>query len=132
MHMCSKTLAMLIFIWTAVGTVAQGEDIILSSRWRFKLDRTNQGEAQGWGDIAFWNNDKEPESVYLPGSIQTQGLGDMPAARAPWTASIGLRPGPGGVRPIDAPKYAPHQNEGQFKTPFWLTPLRVYVGAAWF
>lgn len=100
-------------------------DLSLAGRWSVLLDRNNNGEANQWHTPAFWDSGKEAARVQLPGSIQSQRIGDMPSVDSPWTARIGMNL-------LRHPKYAPFQKEGEFKTPFWLTPERVYVGSAWY
>jgi hypothetical protein len=104
---------------------ARAADLSLAGDWRVLLDRDNSGESHQWHTPAFWDGGKDAPAVRLPGSIQSQKIGDLPALDSPWTARIGMNL-------LRNPKYAPYQKPGEFKTPFWLTPERVYVGAAWF
>lgn len=100
---------------------ARGADGVLdlTGRWRFALDRTDAGLAERWfaRDLS--------GAISLPGSLQAQGFGDPPSERSAWVARIGLNL-------LGDPRYAPYREPGRFRTPFWLTPERHYVGAAWY
>lgn len=93
--------------------------IALKGAWRFQLDPQDAGIAR-----QLWRESLS-ERINLPGSIQEQGFGQPPTADTRWTSGIG-------AELLKKPKYAPFRQAGQFKTPFWLTPLRHYVGPAWF
>jgi hypothetical protein len=105
-------------------TTARAADLDLAGTWDCLLDPQNNGESTGLHTPQSWT-DKQIRTVQLPGSIQSQKFGDLPSARSPWTARLGLAL-------LNDPKYQPYQKEGEFKSPFWLTPDRVYVGSAWF
>ena len=114
-----------ICLMLVVSSAVRAAQVELAGPWGLLLDRQNRGEANQWQTPAFWNSGKEPATVRLPGSIQSQHIGDLPTADSPWTARIGMNL-------LKSPKYAPFQQAGGFKTPFWLTPDRVYVGSAWY
>ena len=64
--------------------------------------------------------------VMLPGSMLTNGKGDVVSTRTPWTGSL-----------YDSSYYfnpymERYRQEGAMKFPFFLTPERHYVGAAWY
>lgn len=97
-----------------------GATVPLGGTWRFALDRADIGATERW-----FNRDL-PDQVKLPGSLQEQGFGEEPSAATKWTAQLG-------ADLLAQPKYAPYQRPGgEFKTPFWLTPRRHYVGPAWY
>jgi beta-galactosidase/beta-glucuronidase len=67
-----------------------------------------------------------PETIVLPGSMAERGKGDEPGVNSKWTGGI-----------VDKswftdPKYERYRRPGNVKVPFWLTPRKVYVGAAWY
>lgn len=91
----------------------------LAGQWQFSLDRNDAGvQAQ-------WFSRNLPDQIHLPGSLQNQNFGDLPSINTPWVARIGA-----GL--LSRPKYAVYENSTDFKTPFWLTPKRHYVGVAWY
>lgn len=106
------------------GPPARAAELDLAGDWGVLLDPQNNGTANGLGTPQYWAI-KEVPTVHLPSSIQSQKIGDLPSAKSPWTARIGLAM-------LNNPKYLPYQTTTDFKTPFWLTPDRVYVGSAWF
>ena len=64
--------------------------------------------------------------VMLPGSMLTNGKGDVVSVRTQWTGSL-----------YDSSYYfnpymEKYRQEGQMKFPFFLTPERHYVGTAWY
>ena len=95
------------------------EPISLAGQWHFALDRDDAGVQKEWFKQAL------PDQIKLPGSLQEQGFGDPPSVNTDWMSSIG-------AKLLSEPKYAPYTKEGSFKTPFWLTPARHYVGPAWY
>ncbi len=97
------------------------ETINLSGRWRFALDRESRGKTQAWFRYAFPGTDE----IQLPGSLQSQGYGDVPGPSTPWTGDIK-------ESEWNKSKYAPYRLADNFKMPFWLQPERYYKGAAWY
>ncbi len=98
--------------------LAQGS-MDLSGRWAFALDPNDVGVAQVWFDGPL------AESVNLPGSLQEQGYGARPSAKTAWTSGIG-------TARLGDPRFTAYVQADDFKCPFWLTPDRHYVGAAWY
>src|SRR4051794_32495764 len=124
MHMLSAPLLLMsIGLVLAMNTTrARGEsrqEINLQGDWRFQLDRQDAGEKEQW-----FSRDLS-DRLKLPGCLEEQRFGDPPSSETKWTAHIGLDL-------LSLPKYAEYQKPGDFKTPFWLTPTRHYVGAAWY
>jgi len=99
--------------------VAQFESMPLAGAWRFQIDRDNVGIEQKW-----WTN-RLLDEIQLPGLLQAQGYGDPPGPQSQWLAGIGLKR-------ADDPLFAPYFKGKEFLSPFFLTPPRHYVGAAWY
>ena len=64
--------------------------------------------------------------VMLPGSMLTNGRGNDVSLTTPWTGSL-----------YDSsfyfnPRMEPYRQQGNMKFPFFLTPQKHYVGAAWY
>ena len=98
------------------------DPITLAGTWTVALDPEDLGPsvfAGGHGD------DSLRGEVWLPGSIQQQGLGFKPTAGTGWTGSIRESEWSHAV-------YDPYRDDETFKAPFWLQPERVYIGAAWY
>lgn len=94
--------------------------ISLAGDWRFRLDRLDAGERERWFAQSL------PDRVRLPGGLAEQGIGDPPSLETPW---IGRIQNPEWFK---APEFARYATADNFKFPYWLTPERHYVGAAWF
>ncbi|MGK9147166.1 glycoside hydrolase [Plantibacter flavus] len=97
----------------------------LSGRWTAILDPLGQGEREGWytRDLS---GAPGQTSVQLPGSVQSQGLGDRPDIATEWVGAA-----------VDHPffsdeRYARYRTTENFSVPFFLQPERVYVGAVWY
>ena len=95
----------------ACGLMAQGQnEISLAGVWDLSL-----------GDSTSYN-----DHVVLPGSMLTNGKGDIVGTKTLWTGSL-----------YDSsfyfnPYMAKYRVEGQMKFPFFLTPDRHYTGCAWY
>lgn len=94
--------------------------INLQGEWRFDIDRNDVGTQEQW--YAKKLNDK----IYLPGSMAENRKGDEVTLHTQWTASI-----------YDSsffynPRLEKYRVQENLKLPFWLTPVKYYVGAAWY
>jgi len=94
--------------------------ISLAGQWTVKLDTKDVGEKEKWfGQVL-------TDKIKLPGSLTENGYGDEITIKTPWTGQI-----------VDKSffrdeKYAPYRLPGGVKLPFWLTPVKYYVGPAWY
>jgi len=101
--------------------VSAQRTVTLAGAWDFRM-----GDPKGYAD-----NGMPPTSykdyVMLPGSMLTNGKGDPVGVKTQWTGSL-----------YDSSYYFnPYmekyrQEGGMMKFPFFLTPERHYVGAAWY
>jgi hypothetical protein len=92
----------------------------LAGSWKFRLDAENRGVEERWFESGL------SEKIQLPGSVQSQGFGEKVSLKGPWTAVVGMEPWR---------KEAAKAGEGsplQTRSPIFLTPERLYVGAAWY
>lgn len=99
---------------------AQQHSIDLSGSWELRLDREDCGEAQRWWNVPF------DDSILLPGSMPQRFKGDDVSVETRWTGSL-----------YDStyyfnPRMAAYRRPGNVKFPFFLTPDKHYVGAAWY
>ncbi|MGQ9761675.1 MAG: discoidin domain-containing protein [Thermogutta sp.] len=108
-----------LFLVIEQATYGQEQTLSLAGVWRFQLDPENLGVTQQW-----WGRDFS-DQINLPGFLQGQGYGDPPGPQSQWLAGIGLK------RAND-PLFADYFKEGDFLSPFFLTPRRHYVGPAWY
>jgi hypothetical protein len=114
-------LSILLFLQiTAISGFGQKNIINLAGKWNFKADPQDKGIAEKWY--------LQPldETVNLPGSMTENGKGNEVNLQTKWTGDI-----------VDSswfynPAMAKFREPGNFKIPFWLQPVKSYVGAAWY
>ncbi|PHR88193.1 MAG: beta-glucuronidase, partial [Leeuwenhoekiella sp.] len=105
----------------SVSTFAQTRDTLdLEGTWDFQIDREDHGEVEAWF------SKKLKDNIILPGSMLTNNKGNDITIKTQWTGSI-----------YDSsfyfnPRFKKYQQPGAVKFPFWLTPKKEYVGAAWY
>ncbi len=104
--------------WIPLASTAN-PDINLAGTWRFQLDPADEGVTGRWFGRTL------PERLRLPGSLQLQGFGNLPTRHSDWTSGIG-------ASLLDDPRFQRYIQAERFMCPFWLTPTRHYVGAAWY
>lgn len=114
-----KTIALIAIIIFCFGE-AYTQTISLSGKWNFAIDKNNQGIVEKWF------SKKLTDEVSLPGSMAENKKGDDVTLQTKWTASI-----------YDSsfffrPSLAKYRTADNLKIPFWLTPIKYYVGAAWY
>lgn len=100
--------------------VAPEMDLCLAGEWGFQLDPEGIGEENRWFEKDL------PLRIKLPGSTVEGGFGDDISVETEWTGDI-----------VDKSwyteeRYEKYRQPGNVKVPFWLTPLKHYVGAAWY
>ena len=108
-----------ILIFSSIG-FAQNKTIDLSGKWRFDIDRNDVGIIEKWFSKTLRDN------IYLPGSMAENRKGDDVTLNTQWTASI-----------YDStfffnPRLEKYRQQEKLKLPFWLTPVKYYVGPAWY
>ncbi|MHC4511676.1 MAG: sugar-binding domain-containing protein, partial [Planctomycetota bacterium] len=107
---------------TAVRTTPYGkrQTISLAGQWRFQLDPDEVGEQQKWHSRTL------PGRIALPGSTAENGYGDDVGVETEWTGRIVDRSW------FTDARYERYRQPGSVKIPFWLTPVKHYVGPAWY
>ena len=122
--MMNRTTFTIVLLWNAAMLTPLGlrgqASIDMSGRWRFAADREDHGLAERWWEKSL------ADTAWLPGSMAGNGKGDEVSPATHWTGGI-----------VDhswftAARFARYREEGNIKLPFWLTPVRVYLGAAWY
>lgn len=113
-------IALAFSIFTGAAGQKEVQSLQLSGKWQFKADPSDQGIREQWYAQNFRN------SVSLPGSMATNGLGDDITLKTPWTGQI-----------VDSslyksPEYEKYRQAGHIKIPSWLQPVKYYKGAAWY
>nr|WP_315197510.1 sugar-binding domain-containing protein [uncultured Flavobacterium sp.] len=98
----------------------KNEEIKLNGTWRFEIDRNDEGVT------GKWYNKNLSDAIKLPGSMAQYLKGDDITLKTKWTGSI-----------YDSsyyfvPRLKKYREPGNIHIPFWLTPAKHYVGAAWY
>ena len=100
---------------------ADAQNLIdLSGSWQFAIDRQDVGTKEHW-----YEKDLD-DYVFLPGSMPENGKGDNPSLNTRWVGSL-----------YDSsfyfnPEMEPYRRAENIGFPFFLTPKKHYVGAAWY
>ncbi|WP_035141559.1 exo-beta-1,4-galactosidase [Flavobacterium daejeonense] len=110
----------LFLIFFSLSGFAQEKTISLKGDWQFQIDRNDEGIQQKWF------NKNLSDKIHLPGSMAEFLKGDKITLKTKWTGSI-----------YDSsfyfrPSLEKYRQPGNIHIPFWLTPARHYVGAAWY
>lgn len=110
----------LILFCFACSLSAQNKKIDLRGEWKFDIDRNDVGVKEKWF------NKELKDVIVLPGSMTENRKGDDVTLNTDWTASI-----------YDSsfffnPRLAKYRVQENLKLPFWLTPVKYYVGSAWY
>lgn len=113
-----RVLTLVLFL-AFINTI-HAQSISLAGTWSFQIDRNDAGIHEKWF------NKKLSDSTRLPGSMLTNGKGDKVTLNTKWTGSI-----------YDSswyfnPRMEKYRQPDNLKFPFWLTPDKYYVGAAWY
>ncbi|MEL1240769.1 exo-beta-1,4-galactosidase [Flavobacterium flavipallidum] len=110
----------LVLMLFCLSAIAQDKVISLKGDWQFQMDRNDEGISQKWF------NKNLSDKIHLPGSMAEFLKGDEITLKTKWTGSI-----------YDSsfyfrPSLKKYREPGNIHIPFWLTPARHYVGAAWY
>ncbi len=103
-----------------LGTTGGPAVLDLAGEWHCRLDPDDGGTARRWYDTTL------PETVTLPGSLAENDLGHELSVDTAWTGRIVDRSW------FTDPEYAAYRKPGNIKIPFWLAPVKHYVGRAWY
>lgn len=95
--------------------------IDLSGKWSFKIDTENIGIAENW------HLSKLKETIELPGSMASNNKGNNVSIDTDWTGNMW-----NDSLWYKDPQMQKYRQKGNIKIPFWLTPKKVYKGAAWY
>ncbi len=94
--------------------------IPLAGQWRFALDPTDVGIAQGWF------NSNLTHRIRLPGILQAQGYGNEINTNTPWVLTLY------DTNWFLRDDYKAYIKPGNVKVPFICQPPRHYLGPAWY
>ena len=111
-----KRITILSLLSLMILTSFAQKPINLSGTWDFQIDCNGNYNA----------SQKYDDTIKLPGSMLTNGKGDLPSIDTKWTGSL-----------YDSSYYynpymEKYRHTGSIKFPFFLTPEHYYVGYAWY
>lgn len=92
----------------------------LAGKWKFALDKNDAGISENWF------NQTLPDTINLPGALQSQNYGDDVSTKTPWVLSLYDR------NWFEREDYKNYTRPGNVKVPFLSQPPKHYLGAAWF
>ena len=109
-----------LFMLMACHVSVHAQELSLAGNWRFAMDPRDEGILQ------HWEGKQLTDQIELPGSMITRNKGEEVGLHTKWTASI-----------YDSsfffqPRLEKFRQPDNYKVPFWLTPQKYYVGAAWY
>ena len=118
--MIKKTFVFLSYILFIQLLASQNKTLDLSGKWRFDIDKNDVGITEKWFSKQL------SDKINLPGSMAENRKGDDVTINTQWTASI-----------YDStfffnPRLEKYRRQENLKLPFWLTPVKYYVGPAWY
>ena len=96
------------------------DTVDIAGTWSFKPDTQNVGEKDRWFEQNL------PDKITLPGSMVENGFGEQISPATKWTGDIVDRSW------FNEARFEKYRQPGNVKLPFWLTPVRHYVGPAWY
>tara|TARA_R110002049_G_scaffold267422_1_gene443786 strand:+ start:16394 stop:19240 length:2847 start_codon:yes stop_codon:yes gene_type:complete len=121
----SQTIKIVVIcFFLAVLSSCQSEDKLsmdLSGEWGFKMDSLDQGIDDAW----FKTN--LSEGISLPGSMAENGKGNDITVETKWTGNMW-----NDSLWYKDPKMKKYRQKGNVKVSFWLSPVKVYYGPAWY
>ena len=100
--------------------LAQTSVQVLDGLWNYRLDANDVGLEKKWYKTEF------SETLQLPGSLNTNGVGDPVSVNTPWTGSMWNDSW------YKSDFYKKYRSSENTKVVFWLTPDKYYVGKAWY
>lgn len=110
----------LILSFVSAGLYAQTDVLSLNGEWTYKLDPDDKGMDEKWYDDAF------TQTLVLPGSLNTNGIGEPVSVNTQWTGSQWNKAW------YESDFYEKYRSPEDTKIVFWLTPDAYYVGRAWY
>jgi len=119
----NKCFLLIVFLLPALNSIfADGINsrINLAGKWFYRLDPADVGISNRWFETSL------RDTIFLPGSLPQNGIGDDITTETKWTGGI-----------VDKSwftdsRYERYRIPGNIKVPFWLQPDKYYAGAAWY
>jgi hypothetical protein len=102
-----------------VSLAGAQQRIELSGEWKMVMDPDSRGLAEEMSRFT------DAKRVILPGTLTTNDLGNPISLKTQWTGNTE-------ESFYTDEKYAPYRRPGNIKFPWFLNPVREYVGPAWY
>jgi len=113
-------LSIIVPLISGCSKFAGNDKISLAGEWSFKMDTAEVGIQEEWF------NQKFTETVHLPGSMNTNGIGFDVDVNTRWTGNTWNRIW------YESKEYEKYREKGNTKMVFWLQPDKYYAGVAWY
>jgi len=97
-----------------------GQTISLSGKWSYKLDPSDLGQKE------LWYNQKFSDTLTLPGSLNSNGIGNVVSVKTKWTGSMWNKDW------YESDFYKKYRDPDNTKIVFWLSPNHHYTGKVWY
>lgn len=116
-------LLVICFLLVMFCSCERGENLSLdlSGEWLFKIDSLDRGVDEKWFEKTLM------DSISLPGSMAENGKGNDITVETNWTGNMW-----NDSLWYKDPKMKKYRQKGNVKVPFWLSPVKVYYGPAWY
>ena len=118
--MNKKNLFFSACLFVCSNLLGQTEGVSLDGKWAYRLDPNSLGQTEAWF------KDKFTDELNLPGSLNTNGIGDEVSVNTPWTGSMWNRTW------YKSESYKKYRDKKDTKVVFWLSPDKYYVGQTWY
>ena len=115
------TLLFIAVLSIASCTSDKINEIDLSGTWSFQIDSLDIGITEEWFARPL------TDSIQLPGSMAENGKGNDITVDTEWTGNMW-----NDSIWYTSPEMEKYRIKGNVKVPFWLSPNKVYYGAAWY
>ena len=106
--------AWLLAAFVSTHLLAQTSVQSLEGQWNYRLDANDVGLEEKWYKTEF------SETLLLPGSLNTNGIGDPVSVNTPWTGSMWNDAW------YKSDFYEKYRSPENTKVVFWLTPDKYY------
>lgn len=110
----------IVVVFLMYGLLSHAQKIDISGTWRFAVDKEDVGVSNQWYLQTL------SDKVELPGSMLTNGKGDLISIETQWTGSLF------DMAFFKQDKFERYRQKDNFKVPFWLQPDKYYTGVAWY
>lgn len=113
-------LILFVLVFISPNLFAQIDELSLEGEWAYQLDPQSKGIDEAWYTREL------SKTLMLPGSLNTNGIGEKVSADTPWTGSMWNKDW------YTSDSYKKYRLPEDTKIVFWLSPEKYYVGMTWY